>query len=257
MVANQHGFFVKPIRSSVNNIGSLNGLKYNTTTGEIFFDTNPNTIAVDTITPSTSNVVTIDADLIVTGTSTLAGLATFDSGIRTNTITPASDTSITLGEGNTVVTIPGQLLVRGNTTELIFDSFQRGIETNIILPVSGTTITLGNTSTTVSVPGALDVTGTATYAGVATFNAGIRTDTITPTTALSVNIPGSGSNSLQIGVNGQCLHLLIGCLYCLDNVSNIFLPPQIKTAQVTGGYGVGVGASGRSRARIYGYSRLN
>lgn len=100
--ATNSGFFVKPIRSSTSAIGSLHVLKYNTTTGEIAFDATANTITVNTIDPATAAAVAIngglrvDGNLTVTGTSTLAGLTTFNAGIRTDTISPATGTSVSV-----------------------------------------------------------------------------------------------------------------------------------------------------------------
>ena len=50
------------------------------------------------------------ATLDVTGTSTHAGLETFNAGIATNTVKPATGTSMAIGDVSTTVTIPGNLI---------------------------------------------------------------------------------------------------------------------------------------------------
>lgn len=50
--------------------------------------------------------------LTVTGTSTHTALETFNGGIATDSISPASGTTMTIGDAGSTVTIPGNLAVR-------------------------------------------------------------------------------------------------------------------------------------------------
>ena len=86
VMADQPGFFVKPIRSSTSAGNPLDALKYDTTTAEVYHEIFSGTITANTIAPTTGTDVTISGNLVVTGTSTHTGLETFNAGIATNTI---------------------------------------------------------------------------------------------------------------------------------------------------------------------------
>lgn len=93
------------------------------------------------------------------------------------------------------VTVAGVLTVDGTV------GFNGGIQTNTISPATGTSLTLGGVGDTVTVAGDLTVTGTSTHAGLETFNGDNATDLIfsTDPATSSVNIPGTGTSSTQIG----------------------------------------------------------
>jgi hypothetical protein len=163
-----------------------------TVAGAVAFDGG---IATDTISPVSGSDVTIDGNLIVTGTSTHAGLETFNGDIATNVIEPASGNDLTLGGPADTVTVSGDLAVDGAV------AFNGGIETNAITPATGTSLTLGGAGDTVTIPGDLVVEGTSTHADLETFNGDIATDLIysTAPATTSVHIPGAGQDSTQIG----------------------------------------------------------
>ena len=105
----------------------------------------------------------------------------------------------------TDVTIGGNLVVTGTSTHKGLETFNAGIATNTVVPATGTTLAIGNAATTVTIPGNLAVTGTSTHEGLETFNGDLATDLIFSTDfpTRSVNIPGNGQDSLQIGKNGK------------------------------------------------------
>jgi hypothetical protein len=113
-------------------------------------------------------------DLTVTGTSTHAGLETFNGGIATDTIDPASEAdSITIGSPTTTVNIPGGL---GD-------------------------LTVGDLTV-----GDLSATGTSVHYGLEIFYGDIATDTVYAASEdATVMIPGSGDDSTAIGYQGEYL----------------------------------------------------
>jgi hypothetical protein len=72
-----------------------------------------------------------------TGDLTVGGLGTFAGGLQTNAITPATGTSLALGEAGITVSVPGDLIVGGTL------AFTGGIETDAITPATaGKTVTI-------------------------------------------------------------------------------------------------------------------